>query len=251
MSSNQKRKLSEGLSSGDLHEFVSDIFTVDQYKSKMGEDADVVVLGFRVKEKYPAIDLMEFFEKGYPFILDADMSSGEEHDGQYQVFVEIERSNKLPVQLTQLFHGIGQLTDCYDWKFRYQKSPNSVPFNSETVLEHIPLSAEEYKTKILEFKTADIKEFFDQGVTEVALESDNTIVFSKPYAGDIDAKFISIGDYDDVKNTLSGPISLDESSNSQVLFLNKYLGNYDIHKIGNKFLIRNGDKAMVIQKDRW
>ena len=65
------------------------------------------------------------------------------------------------------------------------------------------------------------------------------------------AKFIAIGDYENVKHTVPGALSLDESSQTQVLFLNKFLGNYDINKIGNKFLIRNGDQAVVLEKDRW
>ena len=248
---NSKRNLNEGLRSGDLHEQVSDLFTVDQYKSKMGEDQDVVVLGFRVKEKNPATDLMEFIEKGYPFILDADMSSGEEHDGQYQVFVEIPRTQKLPGQLRELLNGIGQLCDSYDWRFRYQKAPTSVEFTEESILEHIPVTPEEYESKILEIKNTDVNDFFDQGGTAVTLESDNTLIFSRPYAGPIEAKFIAIGDYEAVKDTVPGRLSLDESSQSQCLFLTKYLGNYDIDKIGNKFLIRNGDRGMVIEKTRW
>ena len=62
------QQLNEGLRSGDLRNYVSEVFTVDRYSSKMGEDQDVVVLGFRVREKNPAIDMMEFIEKGYPFI---------------------------------------------------------------------------------------------------------------------------------------------------------------------------------------
>ena len=87
MKHQQKHNLSEGLRSGDLKELVSDLFTVDQYRSKMGEDRDIVVLGFHVRDKNPAADLMEFIERGYTYILDADMSTGEESDGQYQVFV--------------------------------------------------------------------------------------------------------------------------------------------------------------------
>lgn len=245
------RNLNEGLRYGDLKDFVSELFTVDQYKSKMGEDADIVVLGFRVKEKFPATDLMEFIERGYPFILDADMSAGEERDGQYQVFVELERTSKLAEQMSELLDGIGKLTSVRDWRYRYQKSAESVEFSTQTVTEHIPTSPEEYQTKINEIKTTDVQEFFDQGTTEVALESDNTLTFSKPYSGDVTAKFIAIGDYDDVKDTLPGALSLDESSQSQTTFLNKYLGNYDINKIGDKFLIRNGSRAIVIQKDRW
>lgn len=251
MSQDYNNVLTEGLRPHDLKDCVSDIFTVDQYKSKMGEDSDVVVLGFRVKEKYPATDLMEFIEKGYAFILDADMSAGEESDGQYQVFVEIPRTPKLPGQLAHLISGISQLCDCYDWRFRFQQAAQSVAFDEAAVREHIPLTREDYQQQMLALKTSDVAEFFNQGGTEINLESDNTLTFSKPYSGDFRAKFVSIGDYMDVKNTLPGALSLDESSQSQSLFLNKYLGNYDINKIGNKFLIRNGSRAVVIEKDSW
>jgi len=246
-----KSQLDEGLLRGDLKEFVSDIFTVDRYTSKMGEDRDIVVLGFQVKEKFPAVDLMEFIERGYPYVLDADMSTGEEPNGQYQVFVELERDQNLPKNLRHLLAGISQLTDTYDWRFRYQKAKTSVAFDEQSIMENIPMSPEDYDQKITEIKNLDVQEFFDQGVVEVALESDNTMTFSKPYSGDVTAKFVSIGDYEDVKNTLPGALNLDESSMSQTAFLNKYIGNYDINKIGNKFLIRNGSKAVVIEKDRW
>lgn len=248
---NQRSNLTEGLRTNDLKDFVSDLFTVDQYRSKMGEDKDVVVIGFKVSEKYPAIDLMEFVEKGYGFILDADMSSGEEHDGKYQVFVEIERTPELPSQLTELLQGVGQLTGNKNWRFRYQKAAHSVEFDPKTVTENIPMTPEEYESKILEIKSADVVDFFDQGSVAVTLESDNTLTFTKPYSGIIQAKFISIGDYENVKQTVPGKLSLDEASQSAVLFLTKFLGAYDIDKIGNKFLIRNGDRAMVIEKDHW
>jgi hypothetical protein len=249
--SKNKRQLNEGLRSGDLKDLVSDLFTIDKYRSKMGEDRDVTVLGFQVKEKYPAEDLMEFIERGYPFILDADISAGEEQDGQYQVFVEIERTDKLPSQIKELLSGVGQLCDCYDWRFRYQKSSYSIDFDENAIMENVPVTQDEYDSKILELKNKDIKGFFNQGSTDVTLESDNTLRFSRPYSGEISASMIAIGDYESVKNALPGHLCLDESSQSQVLFLTKYLGNYDIDKIGNKFLIRNGNRAMIIQKDRW
>lgn len=246
-----KHKITEGLRSGDLDNYVSNIFTVDQYSSKMGEDRDIVVLGFKVKEKYPAIDLVEFIEKGYDFILDADMSTGEEFDGQYQVFVEIERTPQLTEQLKELIGGVSQLSKLKDWKFRYQRASSSVEFNEETVEKNIPLTKEDYDKKILDIKNTDIKEFFDQGAVEVSVDENNNMTFKRPYAGDVKAKFISIGNYKDVKETLPGPLDLSENSQSEIFFLNKYIGNYDINKIGNKFLIRNANKAIVIEKDNW
>jgi hypothetical protein len=251
MTQRQSLKLNESLYANDLKDLVSETFTVDRFKSKMGNDADIVVLGFRVKEKNPALDLVEFIERGYTYILDADMSTGEEHDGQYQVFVELERNQQLPENLKHLLDGVSKLTGNKAWRFRYQKAPTSVEFNEGTIMEHIPMTPADYDNKINEIKTIDVQEFFDQGTVEVALESDNTITFSKPYSGEVEATFVSIGDYDDVKQTLPGALALDESSNSQVTFLNKYLGNYDINKVGDKFLIRNGTRAVVIQKNRW
>ena len=251
MHQQNNQQLNEGLRSGDLKDYVSEVFTVDRYSSKMGEDQDIVVLGFRVKEKNPAVDMMEFIERGFPFILDADVSAGEEQDGQYQVFVEIERTPQLAEQMRELLRGIGQLTDNRDWRFRYQTAPESVEFNEDSVVKNIPLTKEDYQAKVLAIKESDVKEFFNQGATDLTLDENNTITFTKPYAGDITAKFVAIGDYEDVKESVPGKLSLDESSQSQMLFLNKFLGNYDINKMGNKFLIRNGKRAVVIEKDRW
>lgn len=249
---NQRRDLKEGLQYHDLKDLVSEIFTIDRFRSKMGEDKDIVVLAFRVKEKFPAIDLMEFIEKGYQFVLDADMSPGEENDGQYQVFVEIERTNNLPGQMQSLLHGISQLTDNHNWKFRYQKSVGLIPFTQEKILEHVPTNPQDYDKKILETKNKTVNNFFNQGSLDgVEINEDNSMVFKKPYFGDLHMKLISMGKYEDVKNSLPGALSLDENSQSQIYFLQKYLGNYDIYKIENKFLIRNGNYAVVAEKERW
>lgn len=247
----KNRKLNEGLNRHDLSGYVDNLFTIDRYKSKMGEDNEIAVIGFRVSEKYPAIDLMEFIEKGYKFILDADMSSGEEMNGDYQVFVEVERTRNLPKQLRSLLDGVGQLCNCYDWKFKYQKSKD-FPFNEETILENVPLTAEDYEKKLLEFKNTDVNKFFNKGAIDgVTVESDNSMTFKKPFFGDLSMKLVSIGKYSKIKDTVPGPLSLDENSQSQVYFLQKYLGDYDITKIGDKFLIRNGNNAAVVEKNRW
>lgn len=246
-----KRNLSEGLRSGDLQDYVSETFSVDRYKSKMGEDRDIIVLSFRVREKYPAIDLMEFIEKGYDFILDADVSAGEENDGQYQVFVELQRTPTVTEQLKELLGGVGQLCGCREWRFRYQKSSSSLEFNEENIMEAIPLTKEDYDQKITEIKESDIKTFFNKGSVDLSLDENNNLTFSRPFAQDIKAKFVAIGDYEDVKNIVPGKLSLDETSQSQVLFLTKYLGDYNIDKIQNKFLIANDSRAVVIEKDKW
>jgi len=83
--------LTEGLRAGDLEGIVERRFSVDQYKSKMGDDSDVTVLAFVCNNAEGAKDLERFAEKGYKKVLDADATPGTMTDGKYRVFVEFPR----------------------------------------------------------------------------------------------------------------------------------------------------------------
>lgn len=247
----QRSNISEGLRSGDLRDMISPIFSIDQFKSKMGEDRDVVVVAFKAKEKMPAVDLMEFIEKGYQFVLDADMSTGEERDGQYRVFVELERTSDVSRQIIEMLSGISKLTDCESWDFNYFKDSNLYEANVDALSQHIPTTKEEYISKVESAKQLKIQEFFNQGSVDVDLSEENQLIFHRPYSGDVSAQLLAVGDYETLKDQIPGKISLDEGSISQVTFLEKFLGNYEIHKIDNKFLIRNGNQAVIIKKEIW
>ena len=139
---------------------ISPIFSIDQFKSKMGEDKDVVVIAFKAKEKMPAVDLMEFIEKGYQFVLDADMSTGEERDGQYRVFVELERTTDVSRQIIEMLSGISKLTNCEAWDFNYFKDSNLYEASVDTLSQHIPTTKEDYVSKVESAKQLKIQEFF-------------------------------------------------------------------------------------------
>ena len=47
----QKREITEGLRANDLKDYVNSTFNIDKFKSKMGDDDDVVVVSFKIKEK--------------------------------------------------------------------------------------------------------------------------------------------------------------------------------------------------------
>jgi hypothetical protein len=245
-------KLSEGLRRADLKDMIDNLFTIDQYQSKMGNDRDIIVLRFRAADKEPAVDLMEFIEKGYGFALDADMSSGEERDGKYSVFVELERTEDAPGQIKDLLNGLTQLCDQKNWRFRWYKDIGGQEVTEENIRKHVPLTPEEYDDSIEGREDNEIAEFFDQGALDsITLSEGHVIEFNKAFSNPLTAKLIAIGDYDILKKALVGAIELDESSRGQILVLNKYLGNYDINKIEGKFLIRNGDRAVILDKQKW
>ncbi len=81
--------INEALRAKDLRNLVENIFEIDNYKSKIGDDRDTVVLTFTVDKKDPADDLENFLEMGYEFILDSEATTGELDDGKYRVFVEL------------------------------------------------------------------------------------------------------------------------------------------------------------------
>jgi len=241
-------KLFEGLRKGDLKDCVESIFTVDQYTSKMGMDRDVAVLRFRVKDKFPAIDMMEFIEKGYPFVLDADISSGEERDGKYSVFVEMERSKQLPGQIRNLLDGISLLTDHTDWRFRFYKDIESRDFTEQSLSESIPLTPDAYDATLNESKHKEVGDFFSEGaVDSIDIDESMNVTFKKAFGESLKINLVCIGSYDDVKNFVKGGVQVDESSASETVFLTKYLGNYEIHKIDGQFIVRKGNEAAVIK----
>ena len=118
-----------GSQAGDLIHLVDNILEIDSYKSKMGTDRDIVTLAFSVNGKEPATDLENFIEKGYPFVLDADVTSGEQSDGTYKVFVEIERNKDIGTQVMEIADGVGKLANVDNLRFRYYKNFKSKLYN--------------------------------------------------------------------------------------------------------------------------
>lgn len=150
MHNNHNSKLlRENLEQGDLKRLVHNELHIDEYKSKMGDDADVCVVSFKVTGKEPSADLVSFIEKGYDYVLDADVSSGEKEGGDYLVFVELDRTAELPKQIMQMMEDLMNLTeqDISDWHVRYYKSTKDHDLTEETLEQIIPLSPEAYSAK--------------------------------------------------------------------------------------------------------
>jgi hypothetical protein len=113
----------------------------------MGDDDEICVFSFKVMGRDPASDLVNFIEKGYTWVLDADTSSGEMEDGDYIVFVEVERTGKLPSQIIELINDLTNLTlnKVDDWSFLYHKNDDYQDLTWENLRNSIPLSRHQYK----------------------------------------------------------------------------------------------------------
>lgn len=238
----------DSLKAGDLIYLVDRIFEVDNFKSKMGDDSDVVVLSFTVENRAPAEDLVGFVEKGYNFVLDADMSPGELDDGKYRVFVELQRTSKVAEQISEMLYGISKLTGIDDFKFRYHKSFNSIDAVKEKLEEIIPKNPNEYTTRMEEKEIDNYQNFFSNSMLESVSMQGDTIQFKKIYAAPIKFKFVKEGKSRAVLESIEDRIAVGMNDMADVMFLTKYIGNYNITKLGNRFMFENKGHAIVLEK---
>jgi hypothetical protein len=143
-----RSKLKEGLEKGDLERLVSSKISIDEYKSKMGSDEEIVVVSFTLQGKEPALDLVNFVEKSYEWVADADVSSGEVFDGSYIVFVEIERTPDIAEQIIELLDDLERLTEhkVKDWDIEYAKTKQTIKPDVESLKSAIPGTPHDYRT---------------------------------------------------------------------------------------------------------
>jgi hypothetical protein len=243
-----KQQLNEGLRPKDLAEMVHTTFEVDTYRSKMGEDQDVCVLTFEVRDRQPARDLMEFLEKGYTFVLDSDVSSGENKDGEYFVFVELSRTPQLAEQIKDIMYGVKKLTGIDDWKFKYYKSSEEYSVTEETLSNVIPNSPKIYETSMMKFQTEDIKKFFNKTLMDDLTFDGKLITIHKPFGNKITLEMVKDGDPKAVLEGITDPIAADETATSEIFWLTKVLGDYNINKMGDHFVFENGQRAMLLKR---
>jgi hypothetical protein len=156
---NSNSPLFESLSFKDMEGLLKPTVHVDEFSSKMGDDDDVIVVSFFVRDAQAAKDLMMWFEKGYDFVLDADRSPGEIKPGRYLVYVEIRRRSTAGGHVEQLLNDLNTLTEfegSSDWTIHYRGE--TLPFSRDAFDGTVPLTPrayrERYEKDLNEMRTA-------------------------------------------------------------------------------------------------
>lgn len=234
------------LETGDLRDLVYHIVEIDSYKSKMGSDENIITLSFSVNTDEAAKDLAGFFEKGFSYVLDADATKGEQSDGTYKVFVEIERSNDAVEQILEIAEGAKNLTNLDEFKFRYYKNFKSKPLDEENLSETIPTDPKDYGVSVTESNMENYKNFFNRSFVESIDMWDDILRIKKAYAEPVYFKFLEFGDALEVKNNISESFNFNDFS--EIIFLSKYIGDYNITKYGHKLTLENDDKVLVLER---
>lgn len=146
-SNNHSNPLFEALEYKDLEGMMKPTIHVDEFSSKMGDDDDIIVISFFVRDRQAAKDLMSWFEKGYDYVLDADRSPGEIKPGRYLVYVEIRRRSTAGAQVEELLNDLNTLTEYNvdDWTMHYRGK--MLPFSRDEFDRVVPLTPKAYRKR--------------------------------------------------------------------------------------------------------
>lgn len=144
-----QHKINEGLEQNDLARLVAPELHIDEYKSKMGKDEDIIVLSFKVSGREPAEDLVNFIEKGYEWVLDADVSAGELDDGDFLVFVECDREPSVAENIISMINDIMNLTSQVigEWSIQIRSKPDKLDLTVDNIRNNVPLTSASYQAQ--------------------------------------------------------------------------------------------------------
>jgi hypothetical protein len=241
-------KLGESLRPDDLRDLVKKVFEIDSFQSKIGTDEDTCVLSFSVSSEDPAKDLENFIEMGYSFVLDADCTAGELDDGNYRVYVEIERTRHIGAQIFEIVEGIKKLAGLDNMRFRYFKSFKSMEATEENLAAAVPQDDDAYRIASERNVLENFSNFFSNSYADEITVLDESLTFKRIYSGPVKFDIVTSGPKKEVYDGIKGPIILESKNMAEVMFLTKTIGNYNINKIGDTFIFERNGYAVAMKR---
>ena len=244
--------VNEGLKAGDLEGVVSNRFSVDRFKSKMGDDKNIMVLAFSVDGQAPAKDLERFAEAGYKDVLDADATPGTLEDGKHRVFVEFARLEAVDQHIRKFLDDLKKLSNIETFEFTYHKNVTPFEASAANIANILPRTPEAYTQKVNGMKLEETQTFFDK-FQMMEFKLDNNIVSIKKQGSNETLKFElhAFGSTDILMKEVKA-FKLDESAMSECMYLTKYFGPYQITKTtGDQFIFSKDGQSALMSKSGW
>lgn len=157
--------LNESIGHNDLRGLIGNIVSVDQYKSKVGNDENIVVLAIKVRDQHPCEDLSQFIESGFE-LLDVDKSTGPNENGEYTVFVELERNSELFDSIDQILNDVKQVdNNIEEWLFTVYGNSKVQAWSKENFDANVISDSYDY---VVKYQNAKPIEASDESQSEIA-----------------------------------------------------------------------------------
>lgn len=240
-----KKYLREGLREEDLAELVIPMMSIDEFESKVDDDA--IVVGFYIKDSDPADDLNRFIQKSPISLLDTDVSPAPNEDGYFLVFVELSRDGTFTEKLKTILSEIQNLVsiDANDWSFTCYGHDGVFEATDDNLRILIRTeSIEDLKQKAFD---DDLLEFFQHSVLDNVELLEGVLSISRSN-NTVSGEIVSFGPADLLDaEIMSKPVSLTEEANRSCRRWENLLGEgWIVHLIENLVVISSAFSADVL-----
>lgn len=135
------------LKHGEMLNLVNPTISIDQYRPKIGEVSETVVLAFEVAQEGAAGDLSNLIETDVVKSLDVDVSQGPNNNGKYLVFVEFERNKNLHKNIMEIVKTVSKVTDINEWTYEYYKGEGSKELTEDNLSQTVLDNQQQYVLK--------------------------------------------------------------------------------------------------------
>jgi len=241
------RNIIEGMRAGDLADIVLPIISVDEYESKIDEDA--VVIGFYVYDGDASNDLNRFIQKSSISLLGTDISPAPDRHGYYLVFVELLNDIRVANHINDILEEVSELVGIKKWKMRVRGLDEVVPVSIKILDKHFSkLRKEDKEQDALEEM---VMAFLNQSALKDALIESNILkIYSQD--GSMQGTIVGMGNSNEIfenHNLINEAFSLEMKDIATTLYIQRILGEGWVPStMDNKLILQrsNSDLALLL-----
>jgi hypothetical protein len=114
----------------------------------------------------------------------------------------------------------------------------------------VPTTPDQYENKINEVQMENVDNFFNKSYLESIELNDDQLTLGKPFNGSLDLVISDFGLRQRIYESVQGAFQMNPNDISEILYLTKFIGPYNINKVNNKFIIENNGYALVAEMKR-
>ena len=112
----------------------------------------------------------------------------------------------------------------------------------------VPPTPDKYDRNLNKLQTEGIKRFFSKTLMDDLTLDGDVITIHKPFNKQIKLRMVKEAATDSILEGVVDAIVMDDAATSEIFWLTKVLGDYNINKVGDKFMFDNKGQAMLLQR---
>ena len=118
----------------------------------------------------------------------------------------------------------------------------------ESLQDTVPTDPESYDELVNESNLNNFKNFFSNSyIDDIFMERENDLIVKKIYADPLGFKVKDFGNTTEILESIEEKLNMNDYA--EIMFLTKYLGDYNISKFGDKTItLEHANKMLVVER---